>query len=249
MTSRTIALLGACALAVAPAGCLLNWDSLRPPDGGDFDVQTDDSPSPPPDGGDAGPADASDGGQPGDACSLQLLVNELLADGLQGPSDEFVEIRNGAPCGGSLLNWGLRYSSASGSSPMQLWTGQAGDSIGPAGSKGYVILGGYAFQTPDGGTVIGRISNDLNGSLAKGGGGVGLFDPQGTLIDSVAYATLTTTSHPFIQPLNAPDGGPSQPAPNPPSGKSIARTPDGVQTHSSANDFQIANVPTPGASN
>ena len=248
MSSRRCFRLLAVALAavLGPAGCLLDWDSLRPSDAGVLDAG-DEQPVADTGPGD-GPDDASDAGS-GDACTLQLLVNELKADGLQGPSDEFVELRNGAPCGGSLLNWGLRYSSAGGSSPSQLWTGQAGDSIGPAGSTGYVILGGYAFQAPDGGTVIGRISNDLNGSLAKGGGGVGLFDPQGTLIDGVAYATLTTATHPFIRPPTAPDGGPSQPAPNPPSGKSIARTPDGQNTNSSANDFQVANSPTPGAAN
>ena len=227
------------------AGCLLDWESLRPPDAGGLDAGDE---QPVADAAGDAPDDASDAGS-GDACTLQLLVNELQADGLQGPSDEFVEIRNGAPCGGSLLNWGLRYSSAGGSSPSQLWTGQAGDTIGPVGPTGYVILGGYAFQAPDGGTVIGRISKDLNGSLAKSGGGVGLFDPQGTLIDGVAYATLTTATHPFIRPPTAPDGGPSQPAPNPPSGKSIARTPDGKNTNSSAGDFQVANSPTPGASN
>lgn len=245
MSSRP-ARLAALVLVLAPAGCLLDWDSLRPTDGGTFDASGDAPLSP--------DADASDDSAPGvdagpDACTLQLVVNELQADGPQGPSDEFVELRNGAPCGGSLLNWGLRYSSAGGSSPYQLWTGQAGDTIGPAGPTGYVILGGYAFQAPDGGNLIGRISNDLNGTLAKGGGGVGLFDPQGKLVDGVAYATITTATHPFIEPSTAPDGGPSTPAPNPPSGKSIARTPDGQDTNTNAADFQIASTPTPGSSN
>ncbi len=242
-------LLAALVLGLGPASCLLDWDSLRPQDGGLFDATGDAPAAPDADEGgeDVATSDASDGGV--DACILQLLVNELQADGVQGPSDEFVEIRNGASCGGSLYNWGLRYSSASGSPPSQLWTGQAGDTIGPAGPDGYVILGGYAFQTPDGGKVIGRISTTLNGSLAKDGGGVGLFDPQGTLIDGVAYSTITTATHPFIRPATAPDGGPSTPAPNPPSGKSIARTPDGLNTNTNATDFQIANIPTPGAAN
>jgi hypothetical protein len=247
VTSRP-KILASLLLVLAPAGCLLDWDSLRPPDGGLLDASGDVLPTSDADtDGDSATTDASDGG--GDACALQLLVNEVQADGTQGPSDEFVEIRNGAPCGGSLLNWGLRYSSSGGSSPSQLWTGQAGDTIGPAGPTGYVILGGYAFQTPDGGKLVGRISTDLNGTLAKGGGGVGLFDPQGTLVDGVAYATITTTTHPFIRPPTAPDGGPSTPAPNPPSGKSIARTPDGQNTDTNAVDFQIANAPTPGFAN
>jgi hypothetical protein len=230
------------AIAFAPASCLLDWDSLRQHDGGAADAMTEASPVDA--GPETSPADGSDGGGDG-GCQLELVINEVQTDGPQGPSDEFVELRNGASCGGSLLNWGVRYSSAGGSAPYQLWTGQAGDTIGPAGPNGYVVLGGYAFQAPDGGALIGRISTDLNGSLSKNGGGVGLFDPGGTLVDGVAYETLTTATHPFIRPANAGAGGG---APNPPSGKSIARTPDGTNTDHNATDFQIA-TPTPGSAN
>ena len=233
------------AFALAPA-CLLNWDSLRDQDGG-FDASgfdatpdtfVDDVATP--DVKDAAVVDSP-------VCTLQMTINEVQADGVQGPSDEFVELRNGASCGGSLSGWSLRYSSAGGSAPSQIWTGQAGDTIGPAGPDGYVILGGYAFQTPDGGNLIGRISTDLNGSLSKSGGGVGLFGPGSSppFIDGVAYETLTTQTHPFIRPADAGSAGG---APNPPSGKSIARTPDGKNTGTNATDFQIA-TPTPGFSN
>jgi hypothetical protein len=238
--------IGIVLVALVPASCLLNWDSLREPDGG-FDASGDDvttdtfvNEASTNDVGDAG----SDANPP---CDLQVTINEVKADGVQGPSDEFVELRNSASCGGSLLNWTLRYSSAGGSSPSQLWIGQAGDTIGPAGPDGYVILGGFAFQAPDGGNLIGRISTDLNGSLSKTGGGVGLFGPPPNVpfVDGVAYETLTTQTHPFIQPG---DAGSTGGAPNPPSGKSIARTPDGHNTGTSATDFQIA-TPTPGFSN
>jgi len=221
---------------------LLDWDSLRPPDGGTIDSGPDVAPIE--SGKDVTVVDASDGGD-ASTCSIQLTINEVQADGPLGPSDEFVELRNGAPCGGSLAGWTLRYSSAGGSSPLLLWTGQAGDTIGAKGPNGYVLLAGYIFQTPDGGTVTGRISSDINGSLSKNGGGVGLFDPSLNLVDGVAYETLTTETHPFIEPSNA---GSSGGAPNPPSGKSIARTPDGRQTDTNASDFQIA-TPTPGAQN
>lgn len=227
-------------MAFAPASCLLDWDGLRAPDGGDFDSSIDSSPpidSPI----EAQSNDAtSDAGNDVTTCTLELLINEVQADGTQGPSDEFVELRNGAACAGSLLNWGLRYSSASGSAPKQLWTGQAGDTIA---ANGYVVLGGFAYQ----GTVIGRISTDLNGTLAKAGGGVGLFAPDGTYIDGVAYETLTVDAgpHPFIRP---PTAGADAGAPNPPTAKSIQRTPDGHDTNTSAADFVVA-TPTPGASN
>jgi hypothetical protein len=228
------------AIAFLPA-CLLNWDALREQDSGGFDsggndVATIDAPD------DVVGNDASDGGTESGSCTLQLTINEVQADGVQGPSDEFVELRNGASCGASLQGWSLRYSSAGGSSPSLMWTGQAGDTIG---ANGYVILGGYAFQAPDGGNLIGRISTDLNGSLSKSGGGVGLFSPSLALVDGVAYETLTTQTHPFIRPSNAGSAGG---APNPPSGKSIARTPDGKNTNTNATDFQIA-TPSPGVSN
>ena len=240
MRSERIALV---VLALAPASCLLNWDSLRDQDGG-FDASGDDVAT---DNfvNDVVGDDVSDAGNDAPPCTLQLSINEVQADGVQGPSDEFVELRNGATCGGTLQNWTLRYSSAGGSSPSQLWIGQVGDSIGPAGPNGYVILGGMAFQAPDGGNLIGRISTDLNGSLSKSGGGVGLFSPSLALVDGVAYETLTTQTHPFIRPADAGSAGG---APNPPSGKSIARTPDGHDTGTNATDFQIA-TPTPGFSN
>ena len=239
MRSR-IALLSI--VLLAPASCLLNWDSLREPvDSDASDVFVDDSPV------NDVVDDASDAGIDAPPCNLQLLINEVQADGIQGPSDEFVEIRNSASCGGSLNGYQLRYSSAGGSAPLQIWMGQPGDSIGKAGPNGYVILGGMAFQAPDGGNLIGRISTDLNGSLSKNGGGVGLFGPppNAPFIDGVAYETLTTATHPFIRPI---DAGAAGGAPNPPSGKSIARTPDGHNTSTSATDFQIA-TPTPGFSN
>ncbi len=237
MRFRLLAL--ATATALVPA-CLLNWDSLRALDGGSDDASGDDLVAL-----DVDTPDVVDAGNDTGPCTLDLLINEVSADGFQGSADEFVEIRNGASCGGSLLNWGLRYSSASGSSPSQLWTGQAGDVIG---AKGHIILGGFEFQTPDSGILIGRISSDTSGSLSKNGGGVGLFSPGGTLIDGVAYGAITTPSHPFIRPPTALDGGASTPAPNPGTGKSIARIPDGLNTNINATDFQIA-TPSPGFTN
>ncbi len=220
----------------------MNWDSLREPDGGIVIDGSIDVAQPMDAAPETNVVDASDGGSDATTCAIQLLINEVQADGTQGPSDEFVELRNGASCSGSLFNWGLRYSSASGSSPSQLWTGQPGDTIA---ANGYVILGGYAFQAPQDGGVIGRISTDLNGSLAKGGGGVGLFDPNGIYVDGVAYQTITTQTHPFVRPS---DAGIAGAAPNPPTAKSIARTPDGENTSTNATDFQVA-TPTPGYSN
>ena len=69
------------------------------------------------------------------------------------------------------------------------------------------------------------------------------------LIDGVAYATISTATHPFIRPAKLPDGGASTPAPNPPTGQSIARVPNGTSTDTNAVDFKVAATPTPAAAN
>ncbi len=243
MRSRLAALLVA---LVPAAGCVLDWDSLRPLDGGAGDAGDEAAPE------DAGGDTTLDAGEDvvtadadAGACSIVLTINELQADGSQGPSDEFVELRNASACGGSLEGYELRYSSATGSAPYPIWDGQAGDTIA---AHGYVTVAGQAFQNTN--NLVGRFANGLNGVLSKNGGGVGLFGPDKLLVDSVAYETLnqSTAKHPFVQPPSQPDGGASPGAPNPPPGQSIARTPDGADTHVSAVDFQVAS-PSPGASN
>ncbi|CAN5308163.1 hypothetical protein BH09MYX1_BH09MYX1_66710 [soil metagenome] len=212
-------------LVVAPAGCIIDWNSVR---GGGSDASAD-----VPDGDDGG-VDAPPDGPP---CKLQLLINEVEMAGALGPSDEFVELRNDADCEGSLGGYELRYSSAGGSSPNAVWTGTT-ETI-PA--KGYVVLGGKAFQGQT--NVVGRWKDDVgNGVLSATGGGVGLFGPDLLLVDSVAYETLSNKNHPFLKP----QGGLG--APNPGASKSIARIPDGTNTSTNATDFKVG-APTPGASN
>jgi hypothetical protein len=59
------------------------------------------------------------------------------------------------------------------------------------------------------------------------------------LIDSVAYDALTTAN----------DFTEAAPAPNPPVGQSIARTPNGADHDDNGADFRIATAPTPRAVN
>jgi hypothetical protein len=77
-------------------------------------------------------------------------------------------------------------------------------------------------------------------SLASAGGGVGLRDPSGTLVDSVAWGTATNA---FVEGSVAPAPTIAR-AP----GKSAGRHPSGQDTDDNANDFTEGD-PTPGRGN
>jgi hypothetical protein len=224
----------ACAIVfglLPTASCLLDWDSVKSGYGGD---------------GSTMPSDAGDAA-PKEACTPQLVINELKADGTS-PSDEYVEIYNLSACAAPLTGYTLYYSSAAGSAPFLIWTGTDADTID---GNGYFILCGDGF-TPAGMVHYARWQNLMsppNGILSKNGGGVGLFDAQQKAIDGVAYATLMTTTHPFIHPKTLPDGGPAIAAPNPPTGQSISRLPNGSNSDVNAIDFKVTANMTPGAQN
>jgi hypothetical protein len=69
------------------------------------------------------------------------------------------------------------------------------------------------------------------------GGGVGIKDGTGALIDSVGYGTATNA---FVEGTVA-----AAPA----AGESIRRSPDGHDTNVNAADFAIDSTPTPKATN
>ena len=233
MRSRIVLLTGCLALGVLEA-CVLDWNSLRENATRDSGV----------DAADDATDDGGDGGGDAPTCKLNLLVNEVQVAGPQGSSDEFVELLNLADCSGPLNGYELRYSSASGSNPNIVWTG-TGERID---AHGYAVVAGKNFQGTT--NLIARFATDTgNGVLSATGGGIAIFGPDLFMIDSVAYDTITVKTHPFVRPTSAPDGGQAPAAPNPTSGKSIARTPDGQNTNSSASDFKIAATPTPGATN
>ena len=211
---------------------MLDWTSLRSdgktaPGGDASDDAADAS-----DKADA--ADAADDTDAGDAkgpCEDTLVINEVQVAGSAGSSDEFVELHNPQSCDVRLEGFTLRYSSSAGGTPLPQWTGGASDAIGPGA---YVVLGGSTYA----GVVVGRFSP----GLAAAGGGVGLFSAGGKAIDSVAYGTINA-AHPLVRP----PGGKAAPAP--PTGQSIARTPDSNNTGRNETDFVIAAPPTPGAKN
>jgi Lamin Tail Domain len=234
-SDRPLRFLLAIGLASTSAACVLDWASLRSDgktvagedaaDAGDTEEEID---------GDASNADTRDEKA---SCSEDVLViNELQASGAAGPADEFVEIHNPATCDVRLEGFTLRYSSFAGSTPFIQWTGSASDAVAPGA---YVVVGGSTYP----GGVMGRFGTDAGaGTLAADGGGIGLFNSGGKVIDSVAYGTINP-GHPLVRPA----GGKA--APTPPTGQSIARIPDGHDTETNETDFVIAPSPTPAARN
>ncbi len=220
---------------------LVEWDFTQNdapvPNGGciqvgaaSFDVQWN---NPPPDGGasDGGGGMPDGGGAADMATGCAPVVNELQTTGKTG-SDEFVELYNPCQAGIDLTGWKLAYRSAgnnNGGADTTLLNLPANTMIA---SNGYLVVCGANFA--------GACDLKFNaGGLAQAGGAVGLRTPQGVLVDSIAYDTLTAANN-FTETM---------PAPNPPANQSIARLPNGTDTNNNSADFKVVMTPTPKAAN
>jgi hypothetical protein len=164
-------------------------------------------------------------GEPG------LVVNEVSTGTTGSASDEFVELLNGGTVSVDLSGFKLVYRSAAGSSDVTLATVPDGVSLA---AGGYYLFGGAGYAgsaAPD---------ESFSSGLAATGGGVGLRDAGGTLVDSVGWGTATNA---FVEgsPVAAP------PSSDPP-GTSAARSPDGHDSDDNASDFTLV-AATPGGAN
>ena len=74
--------------------------------------------------------------------------------------------------------------------------------------------------------------------MAAASGQVGLLDDTGTLVDSVAYGTVTGGSY--------KEG---TAAVGPASGGSIGRSPNGADSNNNKTDFKAYGTPSPGIAN
>lgn len=167
-------------------------------------------------------------------CSLPapaLRVNEVLTGTSDAAAEEFVEIANTSPSPADLSGYRLVYRSAAGTSDVSLATVPA-DTALAAGA--HYVFGGSAFP--------GSADQQLSSSLASAGGGVGLRNPEGELVDSVAWGAGSANG--FVEGI---------PAPAPPAvaspGASISRLPDGHDSDDNAADFAVTEPPTPGGAN
>jgi hypothetical protein len=161
-----------------------------------------------------------------------LSVNELMTGVAGAASNEYVEIANTGTAAADLSGWKLVYRSAAGTSDVVLATVADGTSLAPGA---YFLFGGGGYAggpAPD---------QSFSASIAATGGGVGLRDADGNLVDSVGWGTATNA---FVEGAVA-TAPPATEAP----GTSIGRVPDGDDTNDNATDFELDDTPTPKAAN
>jgi hypothetical protein len=124
------------------------------------------------------------------------------------------------------------YRSAAGASDTTIATIPAGTSI-PSG--GFYLLAGSGYAgtaTPD---------QSFSTGLAAAGGGVGVRDTAGALVDGVGWGTATNA----LVEVAAAAAPPATASP----GSSLVRLPDGNDTNSNASDLSISSAATPRSAN
>ncbi|TMK61714.1 MAG: lamin tail domain-containing protein [Actinobacteria bacterium] len=165
--------------------------------------------------------------------TAKLEINEFMTGTTGSASNEFVEVANVGTASADVGGFRLVYRSATGTSDVALATIPAGTTI-PAG--GYYLFGGAGYSgTP-------AADQSFSFGLASSGGGLGLRDGDGALVDSVGYGSGTT--NPFVEGTPA-----AAPATTAAPGTSAARLPNGHDTGDNSADFGAASPPTPRASN
>jgi hypothetical protein len=153
----------------------------------------------------------------GGGCSVKIVINEVKTSGTAA-SDQMLELYNPNDCAVSLGRWALLYQSSAGNpaSGISLHDFAAGDTIA---ARGFLTVASTA-------------------PMAKASGQVGLVDDTTTVVDAVAYGTITGGSY---------REGAS--APSPPATGSIGRSPNGSDTDDNKTDFATFAAPTPGRAN
>jgi hypothetical protein len=169
------------------------------------------------------------GGGGGDAA---MSVNELMTGVTGAATDEFVEIANTGTAAADLSGWKLVYRSAAGTSDVVLATVPDGTSLA---AGGFFLFGGAGYA----GSPL--ADQSFSTSIAATGGGVGLRDADGNLVDSVGWGTATNA---FVEGT-VTAAPPTTEAP----GTSTGRIPDGEDTNDNAVDFTLDDSPTPKAGN
>jgi len=161
-----------------------------------------------------------------------LRVNELSTGTTASAADEFVELVNTGAGAASIGGFKLVYRSSAGTSDVVLATVPDGTTLAPGA---FYLFGGNGY------TGAKRADQAFSAGLAGTGGGVGVRDGGGVLLDSIGYGTATNA---FVESHAAP----APPATASP-GSSDIRLPDGHATNDNAADFAVTAAPTPGDAN
>jgi hypothetical protein len=169
------------------------------------------------------------GGGGGEA---DLSVNELMTGVTGAATDEYVEIVNTGTAAADLSGWKLVYRSAAGTSDVVLATIPDGITLA-AGA--FYLFGGAGYVSGP------AADQSYSISIAATGGGVGIRDAGGALVDSVGWGTATNV---LVEGTTA-----AAPATSAAPGTSTGRIPDGDDTNDNSVDFVIDETPTPKASN
>jgi hypothetical protein len=156
----------------------------------------------------------------GGTCVKKVVINEIKTDGTTA-NDEMVELYNPSACDVPLGSWEIKYESGAGTGGSAGHKFAAGTTIA---SMGYLVL------TPGAGS--------WTAGMSKTDGQIGLLDDTGTLVDGVAWGTVSGGGYREKTAATAPA-----------SGGSIGRSPNGADTDNNKTDFKPYASPSPGAPN
>lgn len=172
------------------------------------------------------------GGGGGGAGAAAIRINELQTGTAGSAADEFVELVNAGTAAADVGGWKVVYRSAAGTTDASLATIPDGTTIA-AGA--FYLLGGSAYAGAH------PADQSFGPALAATGGGVGVRDSTGALVDGVGWGTATNA----LVEGTAAAAPPATASP----GSSVVRKPDGHDTDDNAADLSVASTATPGATN
>jgi hypothetical protein len=161
-----------------------------------------------------------------------LRVNEFSTGKTASATDEFVEIFNAGASPVDIGGYKLVYRSGAGTSDVAMATIPDGTMLAPGA---FYLFGGSGYNGAK------QADQTFSAGLAGTGGGIGLREATGKLVDSVGYGTATNA---FVETHAA-----TAPPSTVPPGSSDIRFPDGHDTDDNSADFAVTAVPTPGAPN
>ncbi len=190
-----------------------------------LDFSVDSSPTP-------GETNVLGGGTGGSPCDTTVVINEFLADPAGSDSGtEWVELYNTGDSDVDLSGWKLEYGASSYSGSASFPDG----AVVPAGA--YLVVGGDLVDEVE---IVMSLSM---GNASEGADGLRLTCADGGIADVVVYGDTNDEG------WTDEAGDLSTVAAAAPSGASLGRDPNGVDTDDSGADFVAFDYASPGAAN